>query len=151
MPVKVEYLPGLFTNDGFGISKIDFIKDQSIRVYLSESEKETSNPPLHTDDIQGHLTEAVGKVEDMGDIEITVIYGNQEIGTAELDITEIEIFQGTFTLKLYSLNNLTKSKARQEKQKKEEIPQKGKRFFFTAIRNFLFPQPLVLKWNMAKL
>ncbi|AGA79170.1 hypothetical protein [Echinicola vietnamensis] len=149
MPVKVEYLPGLFTDGGFTISKIAFKKNEAVQVYLSDNKTPGHLP--HTEELKTLLIQSVGETEELGNMEIRVIYGNQDIESTELDITEVEVFQGTFTLKLYSLNNLTKAKARQEKQQKEQMAQKGKRFFFHAVRNFLFPQPLVLKWNLAKL
>ncbi|QDH80059.1 hypothetical protein FKX85_13865 [Echinicola soli] len=149
MPVKVEYLPGLFIHDGFAIAKVTVKKDKAVQVHLTDNV--ASNNNVHTNDLLTPLIQSVGRAENVRDMEITVIYGNQEIERTELDINEVEVFQGIFTLKLYSLNNLDKAKARQERQQSEQFERKGKRFFFSAFRNFLFPQPLVLKWNLAKL
>ncbi|AWW32481.1 hypothetical protein DN752_21315 [Echinicola strongylocentroti] len=149
MPIKVEYLPGLFITEGFSISKIVLKQNNRIQVYLSENNPADNS--IQTDELHHKLLSSMDHPALQGNAEITMIYGNQEIGETELDITEVEVFQRTFTVKLFSLNNLKKAKERQHRQHKEQFEQKGKRFFFTAIKNFLFPQPLVLKWNLAKL
>ncbi|WP_157492828.1 hypothetical protein [Echinicola pacifica] len=152
MPVKVEYLPGLYTPDSVFVEKVTTADGDDgavhIQVTLAEGPYRSN---LVTNDIFDQILQDIPDMAILPSSIVTVIYGNAEFGNTELDINEIEVFQGNFTLKLYSTNNLINANRRKEKVRSKTVEPKSKRHFFSGLKNILFPTPLVLRWNPAKL
>ncbi|WP_200977482.1 hypothetical protein [Echinicola sp. 20G] len=151
MPIKIEHLPGLFIPKGFTIRQI-ILEDSTpgnakIQIHLSEEKLGINN--ISTDDLHTNLMDFLTKVPEFQNSEITVIYGNKEFKETELDVTEIEVYQKTFTIKLFSTNNLKKAKERRKNASQKDFEPKRKKNFAAIFNGFTFPVTLGLNWNIS--
>ncbi|MBD8490654.1 hypothetical protein IFO69_18010 [Echinicola sp. CAU 1574] len=151
MPILVEHLPGLFIPKGFSITQITQEDSNAghtkIQIHLSD-EKLGMNS-ISTDEFHTYLMDFLTEIPDFRSSQITVVYGNQEFRETELDVTEIEVYQRTFTIKLFSTNNLKKAKERRENASHKDFEPKRKKNFTAIFNGFTFPVTLGLNWNIS--
>ncbi|GAB3647809.1 hypothetical protein GCM10028791_10510 [Echinicola sediminis] len=152
-PIKVEYLPGMFVQSNFGLITIDSVKDgatQKIIHQIHLNDAKSGQSEMKTTD----LFKAFGQstdLENLSDEEVRVVYGNKDFKKTALDICEVEVFQGNFTLKLFSTNNLKKAKERNPEVTKDDLKKSPKKRFSSLLKKLFSPIPLGLSWETAKL
>ncbi len=106
MPVKIEYLPGLTAKSCLNLGKIEFFKeDQTGKKYIQIHVFEEGDPicSLTTKDLFRALNEFLRQNPNDETNEIRVVFGNQSFQKSALDIYEVEIFEKTFNLKLFTI------------------------------------------------
>jgi len=150
MPVKVEYLPGLFVQEGFVVTKIDKVKDDAsdlvfYQVHLSD--QRTKDQQLQTTELFKAFQKYIDP-EKISEEEIRIVYGNKDFQRSALDITEIEVHHRNFTLKLFLSNNLKMAKEKDALDKKENPIRKRKKRFSSMLKKLLIPLPLRVSWNI---
>ncbi len=157
-PLAVEYLPGMFANKGFEVVSIQhvslddiqedgFTNKNKVEVHLHIRENSNgSSKPLFTKELLAIFSANEEDVNYYQNTEIKVKFGNQDFQTAILDITEVELFQKTFTLKLFFTNQVPKDWKKSNHNKTEE-KKKKKHPFSSFLQKLTFSGFQTPKWS----
>ncbi len=128
LPLKVEYLPGKYTDNGFEVVSVRCISlnempdngnnnniQRETHLHIRES---INKKPLFTTELLSIFLK-MGEGENYyNGTSIKIKFENQELQASILDITEVELFQKTFTVKLFFTNHVPKAWKTSRQRKK---------------------------------
>lgn len=139
MPVKIEYLPGLTAKSCLNLGKVEIFKeDLTGKKYIQIHVFEEGDPmcSLTTKDLFQALKEFLRQNANEETKEIRVVFGNQDFQKAALDIYEVEIYEKTFNLKLFTIKKTNPQKSPVKRVRSSKKPTNR---IHTILKRIVYP------------